>query len=64
MKITIIDGAIDASDYYQEALGNYVSDKEKSKALKWLNDKIKEHKKYIMENGDDMPFVKNWKKWY
>jgi xylulose-5-phosphate/fructose-6-phosphate phosphoketolase len=34
---------------------------QKIKLVKILNDKIEEHKKYIFENGDDMPEIMNWK---
>ena len=36
--------------------------KESGKILvKWCNDMLKKHKKYINENGIDMPYIKDWK---
>ena len=36
--------------------------KNSSKVLiKWCNDMLIKHQKYIREHGEDMPFVKNWK---
>ena len=29
--------------------------------IEWCHNMLKEHKKYISEHGDDMPYIKNWK---
>ena len=36
--------------------------KENSKVLiDWCNEMLKQHREYIAEYGDDMPYIKNWK---
>ena len=33
----------------------------KASLIEWCKDKLIEHKEYIKEHGEDMPYIKNWK---
>lgn len=33
----------------------------KTVLINWCNDMLKQHKIYIRQNGDDMPYIKNWR---
>ena len=29
--------------------------------IDWCNDMLKQHKAYIRQNGEDLPYIKNWR---
>ena len=35
--------------------------KTKGVLINWCNDMLKQHKAYIRQNGEDMPYIKNWR---
>ena len=35
--------------------------KTKDVLIKWCEDMLKQHKSYIRQNGEDMPYIKNWR---
>ena len=57
-----VQNEIDRFHLVMAALKEIPKYKTNSKVLfDWCNEMLRQHKKYIAENGDDMPYIKNWK---
>ena len=57
-----VQNEIDRFHLVMAALKEIPKYKENSKVLiDWCNEMLKQHREYIALNGDDMPYIKNWK---
>ena len=57
-----VQNKIDRFNIVKSVLKEIPRYKNSSKSLiEWCDNMLKEHKKYIAEHGEDMPYIRNWK---
>lgn len=57
-----VQNKIDRFNIVKSVLREIPRYKNSSKSLiEWCDNMLKEHKKYIAEHGEDMPYIRNWK---